>query len=307
MKDTSTDENVNLQEIKYIIKKEVNSIFKLPPSERNKAIKRLYLKWHPDKNLGNPTIIAEEEFKFLIQELERSERLATEHRGYAPSSSWSNYRQSWDDTAQNHRRNQQYYSRQQDGGRGTWNDGDECDGGNDGWGEGSRRRGGGGGGGGRGRYHSGFFGGGGFTPPKQESEGRRWIAQAKVDFRALETLMINVKRDDLACNVCFMAHEVAEKALKGAMYAICGLGDVSLKSHQIEPLAHALESFSPKAIGLVALVCGLEPYYLSTRFPNLCSPPSIPANNFTLRHAEDARERARHILDIVNNLFTLAQ
>ena len=107
---------------------------------------------------------------------------------------------------------------------------------------------------------------------------------------------------ELSCHVCFMAHEVAEKALKGGMYATCGLGEVSLKSHKLEPLACALEAETSKATGLAVLACSLEPYYLETRFPNQCPPPSIPAERFSLSKAEMARDSAGRILDIVNNI-----
>ena len=107
---------------------------------------------------------------------------------------------------------------------------------------------------------------------------------------------------ELSCHVCFMAHEVAEKALKGGMYATCGLGEVSLKSPKIEPLAHALEAETSKAAGLAILACSLEPFYLETRFPNQCPPPSIPAEHFSLSEAEMARKNAARILEIVNKI-----
>ena len=260
----------NFDEIKEEIKREVREVFRMPTAERKTAIRRLYLKWHPDKNLSNPAI-AEEAFKFLKHELEIQE--------HESESSWQRYTWAWNNTAHSHKYYyQQYYSPRSSSGAG----------------------GGGRGGGNRGRSSTGFFGGGGFTPPKQEDEGKRWIRQAEVDFKALDTLLKKAKtNNNLSSNVCFMAHEVAEKALKGAMYATYGLRDASLKSHKLEPLARALES---KAIGLVALSATLEPYFPETRFPNYWTFPSIPADHFSLSRAEEAREKASDILEIVNNI-----
>ena len=109
--------------------------------------------------------------------------------------------------------------------------------------------------------------------------------------------------DELPSHVCFMAHEVAEKALKGGMYAMCGLGKNSLKSHSIEPLAIGIEELKPAvAVGLTKLTSPLEPYYLDTRFPNRCDPPAIPSNKFSLSDAERAAECARGIVKIIRDL-----
>ena len=340
----------NLDEIKEEIKRKIHDIFKLPQAERKRLIRRLYLKWHPDKNLGNP-VIAEEAFKFLKQELERQE--------HGSESSWQRYSSAWNATAHSHKYHyQQYYNPRSSSGAGGGGGGSGSTGGSStgffggggsrsrggsstGFfggggsrsrggsstvffgGGGSRSRGGsstgffgeggsrsrggsstgffgGGGSRSRGGSFTGFFGGGAFTPPKQEAEGKRWIRQAEIDFKALDTLLKNAKaNNNLSGNVCFMAHEVAEKALKGAMYATYGLRDASLKSHKLEPLALALET---KASGLAALSATLEPYYLETRFPNSWPFPSIPADHFSLPLAEEAREKARDILEIVNNI-----
>ena len=262
----------NLDEIKEEIKREIRDIFKLPQAERKRLIQRLFLKWHPDKNLGNP-VIAEEAFKFLKQELERQE--------HGSEFSWQRYSHAWNATAHSHKYYYQQYYNPSRGGSSTGFFG----------GGGSRSRGG---------SSTGFFGGGAFTPPKQEAEGKRWIRQAEIDFKALNTLSKKAKtNNNISGNVCFMAHEVAEKALKGAMYATYGLRDASLKSHKLEPLAQALES---KASGLAALSATLEPYYLETRFPSSWAFPSIPADHFSLPLAEEAREKARDILEIVNNI-----
>ena len=66
-------EEVDLKSIKKQLCKELQEIWKLPQSEKTKAIRRLYLKWHPDKNPDRPEL-AEEVFKFLISQIERLEQ-----------------------------------------------------------------------------------------------------------------------------------------------------------------------------------------------------------------------------------------
>ena len=255
----------HLQQARDKIRVELRDIWKLPIDDRKSAIRRLYLKYHPDKNLNNQKE-AEEAFKFLQEELDRLES--------GDKFPWRTYSQSWDRSARDQKYySQQYYHRPQSSGGGWWSGG---------WG-----------------------GGGGFSfPQANKYEGERWVKQAQVDLEALEALLTSARQNtNLSCHVCFMAHEVAEKALKGAMYATCGLGENSLKSHQIGQLAYAIEAEKPRvAIELAAKTTPLESYYLDTRFPNRCCSPTIPYEKFRLSQAESAADCARGILKIVRDI-----
>ena len=57
---------------KKAIREAVKAAWELPEEQRKKAIKRLYLQYHPDKNPHNPNATAE--FQFLQQEIERMEK-----------------------------------------------------------------------------------------------------------------------------------------------------------------------------------------------------------------------------------------
>ena len=57
-------------EAKQEIKEALRAAWRLPPDLRRKAIRRLYLRWHPDKNPDNPEF-ASEMMKFLLEEIER--------------------------------------------------------------------------------------------------------------------------------------------------------------------------------------------------------------------------------------------
>ena len=298
--DTYPQREINLQQVKEEIRKELQDIWQLSKEDRRRAIHRLYLKWHPDKNLDNPQI-AEEVFKFIQEELDRLEkgdRVSSSFTGR----SWRTYKNTWDHTARQHRHYSQQYH--QSTSYASSQSGADSD---DEQGSGTahshhyqhQQRSGGGG------SCGGFFSGN-FSPPTNIHEARRWVRQAVVDCKALEALLTEAQSDnELASHVCFMAHEVAEKALKSGMYATCGLGDNSLKSHNIYPLGRAIEAVSPeKASGLADLTFPLEPYYLDTRFPNRCSIPSIPSDNFTLTDAEAAAECARGVLKKVRDVIT---
>ena len=69
-----------------------------------------------------------------------------------------------------------------------------------------------------------------------------WIAQAESDLEALNTLLKVVDRAGrVCCQVCFLAHEVAEKALKAGKYVVCGLDPGSLTNHNLTSHAIGLE------------------------------------------------------------------
>ena len=72
----------SLSEVKDEISDMLEEAWKLPKAERAKIIKRLYLKWHPDKNYENEQFCTEV-FKFLQNEIKRLEegRPRTKHDG----------------------------------------------------------------------------------------------------------------------------------------------------------------------------------------------------------------------------------
>ena len=99
MKSTARSERGN--------QKELQDIWQLVKDDRRRAIHRLYLKWHPDKNLDNPQL-AEEIFKFIqdgLDRLEKSDGVTSSFTGR----SWRTYKSTWDHTARQHRHYSQQY------------------------------------------------------------------------------------------------------------------------------------------------------------------------------------------------------
>ena len=308
-------EETDLKSIKRQLCKELREIWKLPQSEKTKAIRRLYLKWHPDKNPDRP-ILAEEVFKFLQRQIERLERglplenpdepatdgIPSQRPFGSGRSWWSSYYRTWNYTAYQHsryRESEHRYRARGGGGQGRgW-------GGGGGWGSGGGGRWRGGGGGGSGPTHTQFPFDEDFGPQPDQQEGERWVKQAEVDFRTLMVLLNRTSTSqEISGSVCFMAHEVAEKALKGGMYAKCGLGEKSLKSHNLTPLAYALQANEPSSTqGLAGYTTPLEDYYLDTRFPDQYPGSTmIPADNYSPEDAQQAKENAEDILDMMKTL-----
>ena len=249
-----------LQEICSDLSRQLDEIWKLPEEDRKKAIKRLCLKWHPDKNLDNQGL-AEEVFKFLNNEIsrktERSDNLVQ-----------------WDELQRTARRQRDYYQREQStprsrgGGGGGFGSSD--------WGEASAE--------------SPTFDETNIRPERDLNEGRRWLEQAQANFSTLLLIHLGSHNNPKVCgDVCFMAHQVAEKALKGGKYFVCGLDANSLVSHNLSTHAYGLQSERPgETHGLAAHTTPLETYYLDPRYPNRWPSGVVPADQYTYQQAEAA-------------------
>jgi len=174
----------NKQEVFDEISDLLEEAWKQPEERRRKIIKRLYLRWHPDKNTGDEEF-CNEVCKHLLNEISRLER--GEPRGSQQSSrmgasrtsqaSYHDFFTSWGARArEHHTQREDYRSRRQFPGGFT------------------RRR----------------------NP--QPAEARRWFRQAKADIAAAENDIV-CRRPSYEW-ACFKCHQAAEKALKAAQYTI---------------------------------------------------------------------------------------
>ena len=140
-----------------------------------------------------------------------------------------------------------------------------------------------------------------------QKEGKRWLEQAESDLKALQILNACSRvpaYSDVCCHVCFMAHQVAEKVLKAGRYAVCGMSDDHLVSHNLTPHAYAIqEERSELANDLSSLSSSLEKYYLDTRFPNRHTYPDVPANLYKEKEASEACDKAEKIMEIIRKLL----
>lgn len=262
------------------ILKEVTSVieqaWKLSETERKKIIRRLYLKWHPDKNAENLDI-ATEVFKHLQNEISRMEKQTqaeqTSDRGsrrpFSASStrfqsekfSFQRFYTSWNQEATSHKSEKQQFREQFTSYSGT--------------------------------SHSHRF----FVPPSFRSvgnpvEARRWLRQARANFSAA--------RNDLHKNanewVCFKCYLATKLALIAADYAVRGKSDKDVKP---TALAQKVEEYNSQLTGLAKDVNILEGYgvdSLRTRYPDLLPFPQIPNDRYTSEVAMRVMECTARII-----------
>ncbi|XP_061072913.1 sacsin isoform X2 [Conger conger] len=254
----------------------IEQAWKLPESERKKIIRRLYLKWHPDKNAENLDF-ATEVFKHLQNEINRMEKqsladLAADRASRRPFStsstrfqsekfSFQRFYTSWNQEATSHKSERQQFREQFTSYAGS--------------------------------SHSNRF----FVPPSFKSvgnpvEARRWLRQARANFSAA--------RNDLHKNanewVCFKCYLATKLALIAADYAVKGKSDKDVKP---TALAQKVEEYSSQLAGLAKDVHILEGYgvdSLRTRYPDLLPFPQIPNDRYTSEVAMRVMECTARII-----------
>lgn len=137
------------------------------------------------------------------------------------------------------------------------------------------------------------------------SEGRRWIKQAEVDFGMLEVNNSQAQGDHSLEGfglVCFLSHQVCEKALKGGVYAICGKDARKINDHSLLGRAYTIQPRKPGLCltSIIEHITPLEKYYLNTRYPNRWPKDNkIPAEHFTFSDANEAMASAKFVLEKV--------
>jgi HEPN domain-containing protein len=126
-------------------------------------------------------------------------------------------------------------------------------------------------------------------------EGGRWLEQAVADRHGAQ-LLWNGGSYHLAC---FIAQQVAEKALKAFLYA---QGEEFVIGHSVEALCRWAAEFDPDFESLREAVAPLDGHYIPTRYPNGL-PDSIPARVYTRPVATEALRLADQTLRLVQEKF----
>lgn len=127
---------------------------------------------------------------------------------------------------------------------------------------------------------------------KYIKEAKRWIEQAKEDLSSAE-ILLNSKRYYL---VCFLAQQIAEKALKSVIYF--NKEDIVL-GHSVRKLVEWASKFDKRFTTLINEISILDSYYIPTRYPNGL-PEGIPADVFNRDAAEKAFSLAKSTVHLVN-------
>ncbi|XP_048048678.1 sacsin-like [Megalobrama amblycephala] len=134
-------------EIKSEIDQSLNEIWNMSSEDKQKAIKRLYLRWHPDKNPGNEEL-ANEAFKYLQNRIEELQQGETEQSTSSTCRDFRDFYDTWNTEAQSHRRGRERFYQNY-----------------------SRR-------------HYNFWSYHRETPRPNRGEAKRWFEQAQCDIRA---------------------------------------------------------------------------------------------------------------------------
>lgn len=122
-------------------------------------------------------------------------------------------------------------------------------------------------------------------------EGRRWLRQAKEDLKWAKELA----RLGGYHIVCFLAQQIAEKVLKGFLYA---QGEEVVLGHSVERLCEAASVYDGSFADKRRTWASLDGYYVPTRYPNSL-PDSIPAWVYTEEAAREALRLAEEAVAFV--------
>ncbi|KAK3750028.1 hypothetical protein QZH41_008668 [Actinostola sp. cb2023] len=259
--------NVRMENAMKEVKEVLWEAWKLDEKGRKKVIKRLFLRWHPDKNPGCD--IANEIMKFLLGEIERLERLfptnwrknvqeEKENPPAEPAQTFSDLFEKWNQRAHQEWETYNTFKRQK---------------------------------------HSAHPG----TGNPQRKEARRWMKQAKNDLNAARCL--SEQETPFNNCVCFLCQQSAEKAFKGALYAVCGIAENQLETHDVLNLAYEITELDGSPSDIAQLASKLKNYYEKTRYPHYHHGDSIPSDTFTKENAKEALNVAESILEKIREFI----
>lgn len=122
-------------------------------------------------------------------------------------------------------------------------------------------------------------------------EGHRWLTQAEEDLRWARHLL----EEGGYHLACFLAQQVAEKALKAFLYA---QGEEMVLGHSVHRLAQEAAAWIPDFSSLATRWGILDTHYIPTRYPNGL-PDGIPAQVYNRPVAEDAVKLAEEVVMFV--------
>jgi HEPN domain-containing protein len=127
-------------------------------------------------------------------------------------------------------------------------------------------------------------------------EGLRWLEQAQIDLKWTRHL----KTEGAYHLVCFLAQQVAEKALKAFLYA---QGEELVVGHSVRQLCQRAAVYDERFQDTVADWGVLDSYYIPTRYPNGL-PDDIPGQVYNLQAAASALALTEAVVVLVETWFT---
>ena len=235
----------------------LRAAWRLPQDLRRKAIRRLYLRWHPDKNPNNVEF-ATRMMAFLLEQIKRMEE---EERRLGQRREHFNFEDMFARCARQASREKATYR-------------NYCS--STSFSSSSS-------------FHfsrSTFDSAETYTTPNP-GEARRWIEQAEGDLSSCEFLLATQPYHALAC---FQSQQIVEKSLKAALYAECGLTGDQLHTHDVYRLAMDVKNLPRwRRADVLSLASVVANYYIPTRYPNQQPRAIVPFNAYNDKSREAMR------------------
>jgi HEPN domain-containing protein len=126
-------------------------------------------------------------------------------------------------------------------------------------------------------------------------EGKRWLAQAEQDLFWAKHLM----ESGGYYLACFLAQQVAEKAIKAFLYA---QGEEMVFGHSVERLCATAALTNPEFAEKSRSWRILDGFYIPTRYPNGL-PDGIPANIYNEETARTAINLADEVVNWIKSII----
>jgi HEPN domain-containing protein len=127
-------------------------------------------------------------------------------------------------------------------------------------------------------------------------EGRRWLDQAQVDLQWARHL----QAEGAYYLVCFLAQQLAEKALKAFLYA---QGEELVIGHSVRQLCQRAVAYDTQLVEHLEDWAILDSYYIPTRYPNGL-PADIPARVYNREASRSALTLAEAVFTCIHTWFT---
>ena len=271
------------EEAKQEILEALRAAWRLPPELRRKAIRRLYLRWHPDKNPDNVEF-ANKMMAFLLEQIRRMEQEEKELEKKPENFNFEEMHQRWNQQASRHNATfynfQSYTSFPSSAHRSSPTTGHRSSGI---------------------PFDSAMFNAAREYASPRPAEAKRWLTQAEGDLSTCQHLRAASKPFD--ATACFMSQQIVEKSLKAALYHECGLTSDQLHTHDIYILVTKVNDLprwkkwkNAEVLSLPAL--SVSSYYIPTRYPNALPYPKVPHYSFDGK-SRDALGSAEEVLRLV--------
>lgn len=120
------------------------------------------------------------------------------------------------------------------------------------------------------------------------TDGQLWLRQAQDDYRFGRAALAG----RFHAQACFIAQQVAEKAVKAVHYKLSGRPVIG---HSVQALLKRLNARAQVTDDLLTLGGELDQYYVPTRYPDAL-PGIVPSDAFSAAQARAALRAANKIL-----------